>query len=198
MKIVRRFTVASPMPVVWAAFQDIPALVRCLPGAELVEDRGNGVYAGKVSVRLGPFSAAFDGEAAVTRNEAERSGHVEGRGVDRRGGSRSRLVLDYRLAEADAATAVEVDAEVTLTGPIAQFGRTGLIAETANILIGEFVRQLEARLAAGARGTPAGAATATASEVQGVAPEPIRLWRLVRAAVASWIGKLLARFGGLR
>ena len=37
----------------------------------------------------GPFSASFDGEATVTRNDADHSGHVEGRGIDKRGGSRS-------------------------------------------------------------------------------------------------------------
>ncbi|MEO1020246.1 MAG: hypothetical protein AAFY56_21545, partial [Pseudomonadota bacterium] len=43
-------------------------------------------------------------------------------------------------------TKVELDANVQLSGAIAQFGRTGLVHETAKILIGDFSRELEARL----------------------------------------------------
>jgi hypothetical protein len=51
------------------------------------------------------------------------------------------------LTEAEGATTVAVDADVQLSGSIAQFGRTGLIAEVANLLIDDFVRNAEAELA---------------------------------------------------
>jgi uncharacterized protein len=168
MKVVQKFTVARPPAEVFAFFQDVPAVARCMPGAELVEDKGEGLYAGKVKVRLGPFGANFEGEARVSPDPATHSGHVEGKGVDRRGGSRTRMVMDYRLTPAGDGTEVTVDADVTLAGAIAQFGRTGLIQETANILVQDFARALEREL------TPAG--TTPDAMAQGAslrhAPEP--------------------------
>lgn len=165
MEITQSFTVARPLPAVWSLFQDVPEVARCMPGAELLADKGNGLYSGRVGVRLGPFTASFEGDAQVTVNPADNSGHVEGKGTDRRGGSRSKLVLDYRLTPAGGGTKVDIKADMQLVGPVAQFGRTGIITETANILIGQFVKNVEAKLAA----TPASAPTAASSASVSVA-----------------------------
>ncbi|UMY17213.1 SRPBCC family protein [Methylobacterium organophilum] len=169
MKITQSFEVPRPLPAVWDLFQDIPAVALCMPGAELTEDKGNGVYAGKVGIKLGPFGASFDGEATVTTDPATHSGHAEGRGTDKRGGSRSKLALDYRLTDlGGSATRVDIDADVQLAGPIAQFGRTGLVNETASVLIGQFVKNVEAQLAA----LPAASDAAVASSPQPAAAAP--------------------------
>lgn len=149
MKITQSFHVAQPLAAVWALLQDIPTVAACMPGAELTEDKGDGNYAGRINIKLGPFSAAFEGEAKLTQNETERTGHLEGRGLDKRGGSRSKLVLDYKLTEAaGGSTRVDIDSDVQLSGPITQFGRTGVITETAGILIEQFAKNVEAKLAA--------------------------------------------------
>lgn len=170
MKISQSFQVARPLSDVWDLFHDIPSVARCMPGAELTEDMGDGKYAGKLSIRLGPFGAAFDGEVQVTREPASHSGHAEGRGLDKKGGSRSKLVMDYRLEAVEEATAVFIDADVQLAGPIAQFGRTGIITETTNVLIGQFVANVEARLAANASGEapPENAGELSALKVAGM------------------------------
>jgi carbon monoxide dehydrogenase subunit G len=164
MQINQEFEVARPIGTVWEFFQDVPAVAQCLPGAELTEDKGDGVYAGGISVKLGPMTAAFEGEATVTPDEAAKTGHIEGKGVDRRGGSRGQVKVDYALTEAGGGTKVSVDANVTLSGAAAQFGRTGLINEMSTRLIGEFVSCLEAKLEAT---TEAEAEAITASEVKG-------------------------------
>ncbi len=158
MKIVQSFTVARAAPAVWTFFQDVPAVAACLPGAELTQPSDNGVHRGKVAIRLGPFKAAFEGEAKVSADAAAQSGHVEGRGIDKRGGSHSRLVLDYRLTDLHGTTKVDIESDLTLSGPIAQFGRTGLVTEAANALLADFARNLEAKISgldSGSRGAPA-------------------------------------------
>jgi carbon monoxide dehydrogenase subunit G len=175
MKVAQKFTVARPPAEVWAFFQDVPAVARCMPGAELTEDKGDGVYGGRVKVRLGPFGANFEGEAKVSPDPAAHSGHVEGKGVDKRGGSRTRMVMDYRLQPAGDGTEVTVDADVTLAGAIAQFGRTSLIQETANILVQDFVRALERELTPASAVTEAPTSVATAAAPMAdaaVAPAP--------------------------
>jgi carbon-monoxide dehydrogenase small subunit len=198
------------VPDVWALFQDIPVVAGCMPGAELLADKGNGLYQGRVSIKLGPFGASFEGEAQVTPDPATHSGHVEGKGTDKRGGSRSKLVMDYRLAEASGGTKVDVDADIQLVGPIAQFGRTGIVTETANVLIRQFVQNVEAKLAAMPASTAAtsvataasigtaASATASASASSAVKPTPapanqISAFRLMGAVIASWFRRLFGR-----
>ena len=165
MKVTQEFEVARPIATVWEFFQNVPSVADCLPGAELTEDKGDGTYTGKISVKLGPMTAAFEGEATVTPDAAANSGHIEGKGVDRRGGSRGQVKVDYNLTEAPGGTKVAVDADITLSGAAAQFGRTGLINEMSGRLIGEFVTCLEAKLEATSE---AEAEAITAGEVSGV------------------------------
>ena len=193
MKVSQKFTVARPPAEVFAFFQDVPAVARCMPGAELVEDKGDGLYAGKVKVRLGPFGANFEGEAKVSADAAAHSGHVEGKGVDRRGGSRTRMVMDYRLAPVDGGTEVTVDADVTLAGAIAQVGRTGLIQETANILVQDFARALERELAPAAQSPPAKAPSAAAARTDA---REIRGGTLGLRALWAWLKSLLHGLAG--
>jgi uncharacterized protein len=48
---------------------------------------------------------------------------------------------------------VDIDVDLALSGPVAQFGRTGLVTETANVLIAEFARNLEDRVSTPAPAT---------------------------------------------
>ncbi len=165
MKINNSFQVPQPVAVVWDFFQDVPTMAQCLPGAELTEDQGGGVYAGKVSAKLGPLSASFEGEATVVADPDTHSASIKGKGVDKRGGSRGRMSVVYRLTETDGGTGVEIEADVTLAGAAAQFGRSGLIREISNRLIGEFAQCLESKLGAV---TAEEAALVQAGEVKGL------------------------------
>jgi carbon monoxide dehydrogenase subunit G len=144
----------------------VPQLAGCLPGAELTEDKGDGVYAGKVVAKLGPMTAAFECEATVVSDAETRTGSVKGRGMDKQGGSVGQVKMDYSVAAREGGgTVITVDADVVLSGAAAQFGRTGLVKEMSNRLIGEFVKCVEAKLAAE---TAAAAAEVKASEVKGM------------------------------
>lgn len=183
MKIQHEFTVDRPVGEVWDFFQDVPAVADCLPGAELKEDKGDGTYAGAVSVKLGPMTAAFEGEATVAPDPGARSAHISGKGVDKRGGSRGQVAVDYSLGDADGGgTKVAIDADVTLSGPAAQFGRTGLINEISKRLIGEFVECLEAKLSATSQ--------EAAAEVRAAQPNAVALFF---SSLWSWLKRLFGR-----
>ena len=67
-------------------------------------------------------------------------------------GVHDELALAAIAYHADAgATRVDIDVDLTLAGPIAQFGRSGLVTETANVLIADFARNLEDRISTSAR-----------------------------------------------
>lgn len=195
MQITQSFKVARPLPAVWALFQDIPEIARCMPGAELIEDKGDGNYLGRVGIKLGPFNASFEGEAKVKVDAAAHTGHVEGKGMDKRGGSRSKLVMDYALSETGGLTAVDIKADLLLSGPVAQFGRTGVITETANVLIAQFARNIEQKLASAETMAPPAAEAEAVNEAK-PAPAPanqISVATLISALVSSFFRRLFGR-----
>jgi len=195
MQITQSFKVARPLPAVWALFQDIPEIAGCMPGAELNEDKGAGNYLGRVGIKLGPFNASFEGEAKVKVDASAHTGHVEGKGMDKRGGSRSKLVMDYSLSETGGLTAVDIKADLQLSGPVAQFGRTGVITETANVLIGQFARNIEQKLAPAEAVAPPAAEAKAVNEVK-PAPAPanqISVAALLSALISSFFRRLFGR-----
>lgn len=186
MKIKQEFTVGQPVDTVWAFFHDIPRVAACLPGAEYLGPRDDGALTGKVTTKVGPFQASFEGEAKVDYDEAARTVRLEGKGVDRKGNSRGRMVMDCAVSAVDGGTHVAVDADVQLSGAIAQFGRTGLITEVAGVIVKDFVRNAEAELAAtGAGADAAPAATAPAKPISGVS--------LILASLKAWLRSLFKK-----
>ena len=177
MNISQEFVVARPADVVWKFFQDVPVVAQCLPGAELLAQKDDGSYEGKLSVKLGPMGASFEGTATADPDPGSRSATIEGKGVDRRGGSRGRVKVVYVITAEGLGSKVDVNAEITLSGPAAQFGRTGLINEMSKRLIGEFVDCLEAKLGAD---SPEEAAAIESSEVRGLSLFAASLWASVK------------------
>lgn len=177
MKISQEFVVERPPADVWAFFQDVPAVAQCLPGAALDSQNEDGSYEGNLEVKLGPMTAAFEGKCVITPDESNMSAKIEGRGVDRKGGSRGQVSVVYDLADDPTGCKVVIDADVTLSGPAAQFGRTGLINEMSKRLIGEFVTCLEGKLAAG---TVEEADAVRASEVRGLSLFFSSLWSWIK------------------
>jgi len=165
MKITQEFRVDSSADRVFRFFQDVASVAQCMPGAKLTEDLGDGNYQGTVSVRLGPMTAGFEGQAKVTSDPETMTGRITGKGVDRRGGSRGQVKVDYSIEAAGEGSLVSVDANITISGAAAQFGRTGLINQISRRLIKEFVSCLEAKLLAG--DDPA-ADDISAGEVKGI------------------------------
>ena len=117
-------------------------------------------------MKLGPISASFDGKATVEPDVDTHTSKIRGRGVDRSGGSQGQVAVDVTLTENDSAhTQVTIAAKVTLAGPIAQFGRTGLVNEVSIRLIDDFSDCLHKKLDAG---SPSEAAVVEAADVHGL------------------------------
>ncbi len=199
MEIRQNFVVSQPLPVVWALFHDVPSVAACLPGAEYLGTKDDGSIGGKVSAKVGPFQASFEGEAKVKYDEDAKKVEFEGKGVDRKGASRGKMSMLCTLAPEGNATRLDVLANVQLSGTIAQFGRTGLIAEIANQLVGEFVRNAETEL--GARSAAAAADPRADSARKPVAQffpgsaaaKPLNTTSLLLAALKGWLSSLFKK-----
>jgi len=148
MEIRQRFTVSRPVDEVWAFFADVPTVAACITGAELGDSGEDGRYTGRFNVKVGPLTAKMEGEGRLVRDDATRTGSLEGKGLDKRGGSRVTATLRYAVVAEDEGSAVEVEADVTLAGPLAQIGRTGIIDDVARSITRDFAAALEERLSA--------------------------------------------------
>jgi uncharacterized protein len=192
MQLEQRFWLAHPPAVVWPQFQDIPALVGCLPGASLTGPVEGSTVPLRFDVKLGPISAGFVGAGSVTFDEAARTGVFDGSAVDRRTNSRVKGAANFQvLPGAKEGCDVVVVVDYTLTGPLAQFGRAGIVRELAGALTAQFASRLEQRLG-GPAPTDAGAgvpeARPAAPGAQGAQPLSVMglLGQVLRRLWARW------------
>lgn len=191
MEITQRFVVQHPVEVVWESLADVQLVAECMPGAELTESIGDDRYRGKIKVKLGPIAAAFAGEVAVTRNQADWSGTVEGKGNDKLSGSRVQSKMRYSLKpESDGReTAVEIKADVALSGSLAQFSRSSIMNDISAMLTAEFATCLQRKLGATSREE---AAAVKAEAVQSGKILTILVNRVGRA-IAAFLRRLFDR-----
>lgn len=191
MQISSSFQVARPREQVWALFQDVPRVAACIPGTQITEVLDDGRFKGRVEVKLGPIAAAFEGDAEHTSDHARHTGNIVGNGRDR-GGSRAKFTTVYTLTSTPAGTTVTVDSDVSLAGPVAQFGRSGLMQEVTGRIVQQFTANLETLFAAEA--TPGPVADSPAS------PAPrLNLGAILWASLVAWLrgafGRLVGRTG---
>ena len=150
IELRQSFSVSCPPQEVWNFFGDIERVVRCLPGASLTGPPDGDNINGKFAAKLGPITATFTGAARIVRDDARRRGVVLGAGKDRLSGSRAAGEIEYLLLPASAGTRVEVTIRALLAGPLAQFGRSGIVDDLVARVAQAFARNLEARLTDGA------------------------------------------------
>ena len=100
---------------------DLPALASCLPGASIEEHEGDRVK-GKIAIKFGPMSAAFNGAARLERDDAAMQAVFRGAGQDSLSQSRANGDITYRLqALSPGETQVHVNLLYSLQAPGAVF-----------------------------------------------------------------------------
>jgi carbon monoxide dehydrogenase subunit G len=144
--IEERIPIKAPPDRVWLALSDLRRVASCLPGAEITEIDGDKVK-GHVRIALGPIKPAFGGEATVTMDATRREGRMVGRGRDSGIGSSAEGEARWQVIDGDANDSViVVNLNWRLTGPLAQFNRSGLIQDVARRLALAFAINLEAAI----------------------------------------------------
>ena len=163
MRIANTFDVAAPRDVAWRLLNDVPTVLPCMPGAELVETISASSWKAKLHVKLGPIALQF--AADVTRTEMDETAGravllVKAREARGRGSAEARIESMVSDA-ADAGTRVDLVTELELRGAVAQYGR-GVVDDIARRLTDEFARCLARHLTPGEpAGLDANASTST-------------------------------------
>jgi aerobic-type carbon monoxide dehydrogenase small subunit (CoxS/CutS family)/carbon monoxide dehydrogenase subunit G len=173
-----RSELTSPVDDVWAVLADFERLAACLPGAEMTADLGDDRYRGRAAVGLGPVSLRFEGLAHVVDHDASaRRMRVLAQGADR-GGSSTHAVIRLAADPVDAGgTVLWADADVHLSGRVAQFGRA-LAGDVSRRLFEQFATAVDEAARTGEAPTP------------GSGPSPVRL---ALGALVARVRRLLTR-----
>jgi uncharacterized protein len=145
MKLDNEFTVGVPVGQAWDVLTDLELIAPCMPGAQLTGVT-DGVYTGKVKIKVGPVSAEYSGTAQFTeKDDATYRAVIDARGRDSRGNGNATAVISAHLRADGDRTVVNVTTDLMIAGRIAQFG-SGMIKEVSAKLLGQFVQCLEGRL----------------------------------------------------
>ena len=177
------FSVDHSRDDVWAFFGRLGEVTTCLPGTSLIGTPTNDHVEPRIRIKVGPIIAEFEGVADAVRDASSHSGTIRGSARDTRSSSTTRGEIRYRLHEDQDAAATRVDVEVgyTLTGPLAQFGRSAIVQEIAARMTETFARNLKACLDQGDGGA-GGAQALPPAELDAGSLVFSVLWHRLRAA----------------
>jgi len=202
MRIENEFEVTAPLDAVWDYLLDVEKVAPCMPGATLTEVVDDTTWKGKVAVKLGPISMSFAGTVKLQeRDDANHRVVLKADGREQRGKGAASALVTSVLQAVDGGTKVTMDADLTITGAAAQYGR-GMIGDISNRLTKEFADCLrrnmtapsatpdgppaapsEANPAPAAPGPPSNPAPAPAATARPVKGARLGLWALWRAVV---------------
>jgi carbon-monoxide dehydrogenase small subunit len=136
-------------------------------------------------IALGPITANFTGVARITRDDAHRRGTIVGSGNDSFGGSRAAGELEYTVETAPEGARVSLTIRALLTGPLAQFSRSGIVEDLTERLAATFAQNLEAQLLG--RDIPAQQPALAAGSL---------IWQVIVAGLKQALARVLHRRRG--
>lgn len=143
MELNNEFHVSVPVDVAWAVLTDLERIAPCMPGAELQEVEGD-EYRGIVKVKVGPISAQYKGTARfVEQDDHQHRAVLVAEGRDSRGQGNATAKVTATAVPDGTGTTVSLVTDLTVTGKVAQFGRS-VMADVSARMLGEFARRLEA------------------------------------------------------
>jgi len=141
MQLTNEFDVPRPVDEAWAVLTDVERIAPCMPGAQLTEVDGD-TYHGTVKVKVGPVVAQYAGTARfVEKDDAAHKAVLEAKGKEKTGRGLANAMVTAQLVGQGESTHVTVTTDLTISGPLAQFGR-GAIAEVSTKLLNQFVTNL--------------------------------------------------------
>ena len=148
MLIENGFEIPAPMEHVWAYLLDVEKVAPCMPGAELSEVVDDRTWKGKVNVKLGPVALSFAGTVSMQeRDDASHRVVLRAQGMEEKGKGAASATVTSWLEPRDGGTTVKMQADISLSGMIAQISR-GLLPEVSAKLTEEFAECLRGSIVA--------------------------------------------------
>lgn len=178
MKIENSFDVGAPPDKVYAYLLDVNRVAGCVPGAELSEVVDPDTFKGRVKIKVGPISVAYNGTARIVeRDQAAHTAKLQAEGKETTGPGSARATALMTVAQAGSGSQVTIETDFAVAGRVANFGR-GVMEDVSKRLVRQMAECIKANLetaevpAAAPASTPPTAEEATGASAGAAAPEP--------------------------
>ena len=148
MELKGEYRIPAPREHVWAMLNDPAVLKECIPGCESLEGSPSEGFAARVTTKVGPVKATFNGEVKLSNVKPPESYTISGEGKGGVAGF-AKGGADVHLAEDGSDTVLTYDVNAQVGGKLAQLG-SRLIDSTAKKLADEFFSKFAQKAGAGA------------------------------------------------
>jgi uncharacterized protein len=162
MQIENEFEVAAPPERVFEFLLDVNRVVTCMPGAELSEVVDPDTFKGRVKIKVGPITVAYNGTARIAeRDEAARRAVLQADGRETTGPGSARASAVMTVEPSGSGSRVKVATDFSVAGRVANFGR-GVMEDVSRRLVTQMAQCIKSNLESEASAETAAAATAEA------------------------------------
>ena len=136
MQLTGEYRIPAPRERVWEMLNDADILRASIPGCEKLEAEGSDTFNAKVTTKIGPVKATFNGAVTLSNLNPPESYTITGEGKGGVAGF-ARGGADIKLAEDGDATVLTYTADAQVGGKLAQLGGR-LIDSTARKMADRF------------------------------------------------------------
>lgn len=184
------FPIDAPSSHAWEFLQNISAVAGCMPGAEITEQVDDSHYVGKVKVKVGPATMAFNGKIIVQNIDADKCEiTMQGKGMDTKGSSSATMDLTAHVRETEAGKCEVVgEAVITVTGKMASLGGR-MLNQVADQILNQFGVNFVTNVLALGEGAAAEEAAVKTAEIPKELNGLAFAWDLLIGMIKSLAGK---------
>ena len=173
MQLQNSFSVSAPPDRVFAYLLDVNKIVGCVPGAELSEVVDPTTFKGKVKIKVGPITVAYNGTARIVdRNDAERSATLEAEGQETTGPGSARAKALMSVVSEGTGSTVKIVTDYNVAGRVAQFGR-GVMEDVSRRIVNDMAACIKANVEAAEPPTAGGPGASAASATPAAPAQPM-------------------------
>ncbi len=177
MQLENSFTVEAPPDRVFAYLLEVNKIVGCVPGAELSEVVDPTTFKGKVKIKVGPITVAYNGTARIVdRDDVNRAATLEADGRETTGPGSARAKARMSVEADGSGSMVKIVTDYSVAGRVAQFGR-GVMEDVSRRIVNDMATCIKANVEAaepaqngGDGGAPQAAAGPGAAHAAEAAP----------------------------
>jgi len=148
MELKGEYRIPAGREQVWAMLNDPAVLKACIPGCESLEGSPAEGFAARVTTKVGPVKATFNGQVTLSNVKPPESYTISGEGKGGVAGF-AKGGADVHLAEDGSDTVLTYDVNAQVGGKLAQLG-SRLIDSTAKKLADQFFSSFAEKAAAAA------------------------------------------------
>lgn len=146
MRLTDEFVITTEPDRAFAMLLDLARVAPCVPGAEIDPPDTEGVYPGRVSVKLGPMKFVYAGKVRIAEQDAStRTAVIEGEGRATGGGDTARVRSVMAVTADGDGSRVRITTDLDIKGRAAQMGQ-GVIVDVSRRLVSQAAGCIEARL----------------------------------------------------